>query len=135
MLFFYFLYSLVLYFFFFLFFFFNDTATTEIYTLSLHDALPTCCRGLRAMARQVSCKVGREPPFGAPPTAASRRRERRGETSAGNTRARRAAASARPHPPRAPPCRGRTCRRTCRYRSPPLRAVDHRPPRGRARLR
>src|ERR1022692_3611712 len=30
------------------FFFFNDTATTEIYTLSLHDALPiwivpTCC--------------------------------------------------------------------------------------------
>src|SRR2546428_4786862 len=30
----------------FFFFFFNDTATTEIYTLSLHDALPiyTCCR-------------------------------------------------------------------------------------------
>src|SRR6266498_2689268 len=26
---------------FFFFFFFNDTATTEIYTLSLHDALPT----------------------------------------------------------------------------------------------
>src|SRR5215469_11727987 len=25
----------------FFFFFFNDTATTEIYTLSLHDALPT----------------------------------------------------------------------------------------------
>src|SRR3712207_7003249 len=25
---------------FFVFFFFNDTATTEIYTLSLHDALP-----------------------------------------------------------------------------------------------
>ena len=24
----------------FMFFFFNDTATTEIYTLSLHDALP-----------------------------------------------------------------------------------------------
>src|SRR2546422_3514382 len=31
---------LLLLFFFFLFFFFNDTATTEIYTLSLHDALP-----------------------------------------------------------------------------------------------
>src|SRR5258706_15038402 len=30
--------SFYLYFFF--FFFFNDTATTEIYTLSLHDALP-----------------------------------------------------------------------------------------------
>src|SRR6266498_5884771 len=25
-------------------FFFNDTATTEIYTLSLHDALPIYCR-------------------------------------------------------------------------------------------
>src|SRR2546430_15812623 len=30
----------------FFFFFFNDTATTEIYTLSLHDALPIC-GGLR----------------------------------------------------------------------------------------
>src|SRR2546423_10929339 len=27
-----------------MFFFFNDTATTEIYTLSLHDALPICRR-------------------------------------------------------------------------------------------
>src|SRR2546422_11584297 len=30
----------VFYLLFFFFFFFNDTATTEIYTLSLHDALP-----------------------------------------------------------------------------------------------
>src|SRR3712207_6865415 len=30
------------------FFFFNDTATTEIYTLSLHDALPICRRGRAA---------------------------------------------------------------------------------------
>src|ERR1039457_7164866 len=30
-----------------LFFFFNDTATTEIYTLSLHDALPISCRDHR----------------------------------------------------------------------------------------
>src|SRR5471030_3526954 len=30
--------------FFFFFFFFNDTATTEIYTLSLHDALPIYTR-------------------------------------------------------------------------------------------
>src|SRR6266487_2346409 len=30
--------------FFFFFFFFNDTATTEIYTLSLHDALPISCQ-------------------------------------------------------------------------------------------
>src|SRR3712207_6922287 len=29
-------------------FFFNDTATTEIYTLSLHDALPICRAGLAA---------------------------------------------------------------------------------------
>src|SRR5260221_284442 len=29
-------------FYYFSFFFFNDTATTEIYTLSLHDALPIC---------------------------------------------------------------------------------------------
>src|SRR2546425_4882754 len=28
-----------------LLFFFNDTATTEIYTLSLHDALPICKGG------------------------------------------------------------------------------------------
>src|SRR2546427_9391333 len=31
-----------------LFFFFNDTATTEIYTLSLHDALPICSLALGA---------------------------------------------------------------------------------------
>src|SRR2546426_12339633 len=38
-----------------LLFFFNDTATTEIYTLSLHDALPICppcprnqCKALRS---------------------------------------------------------------------------------------
>src|SRR2546426_2512015 len=30
------------------FFFFNDTATTEIYTLSLHDALPISLLGLVA---------------------------------------------------------------------------------------
>src|SRR2546430_11591156 len=39
-----------------LFFFFNDTATTEIYTLSLHDALPICSRKeiLRHAADQVA---------------------------------------------------------------------------------
>src|SRR5256886_10594417 len=31
------------------FFFFNDTATTEIYTLSLHDALPISRGGLDAL--------------------------------------------------------------------------------------
>src|SRR5687768_17788957 len=39
------------------YFFFNDTATTEIYTLSLHDALPICLprqRALRPRARGAS---------------------------------------------------------------------------------
>src|SRR3712207_8512836 len=31
--------------------FFNDTATTEIYTLSLHDALPISARGGRGLGR------------------------------------------------------------------------------------
>src|SRR6266550_7936541 len=39
----------------FFFFFFNDTATTEIYTLSLHDALPI----LHAVARRSAGDVGR----------------------------------------------------------------------------
>src|SRR3712207_8931765 len=34
-----------------LFFFFNDTATTEIYTLSLHDALPICPAAVCSPAR------------------------------------------------------------------------------------
>src|SRR5689334_24662136 len=33
------------------FFFFNDTATTEIYTLSLHDALPISTRRCTSAAR------------------------------------------------------------------------------------
>src|SRR3712207_8953148 len=36
----------------FLFFFFNDTATTEIYTLSLHDALPIWSRGSSSRTRR-----------------------------------------------------------------------------------
>src|SRR2546428_4653790 len=40
----FFFFSIISYLFFFFFFFFNDTATTEIYTLSLHDALPIFLR-------------------------------------------------------------------------------------------
>src|SRR5258708_35040493 len=40
----------------FFFFFFNDTATTEIYTLSLHDALPI---SNAAPSRASSCTDGR----------------------------------------------------------------------------
>src|SRR5205809_6848126 len=36
----------------FLFFFFNDTPTTEIYTLSLHDALPIFSEIMRQMLTQ-----------------------------------------------------------------------------------
>src|SRR5438105_10976202 len=36
------------------FFFFKETATTEIYTLSLHDALPISRRGNRTALRQRS---------------------------------------------------------------------------------
>src|SRR2546430_4312183 len=61
------------------FFFFNDTATTEIYTLSLHDALPISARA-RAGLRTTS---GRR----APRHRASRRRpaRRRGPRSEEHT--------------------------------------------------
>src|SRR5688572_33419958 len=37
-----------------LFFFFNDTPTTEIYTLSLHDALPICKISFKASSMRLS---------------------------------------------------------------------------------
>src|SRR6266496_6134054 len=46
------------------FFFFNDTATTEIYTLSLHDALP--------ISPPTGCSCGTP---GSPPTASRRDRK------------------------------------------------------------
>src|SRR2546430_16710085 len=45
------------------FFFFNDTATTEIYTLSLHDALPICRRG---RLRHIRDRAGPRRPCQAP---------------------------------------------------------------------
>src|SRR3989442_15889110 len=50
------------------FFFFNDTATTEIYTLSLHDALPIS-PGFRHRRQSFRCRAIR----------ASRRRGQRGD--------------------------------------------------------
>src|SRR3712207_8767483 len=45
------------------FFFFNDTATTEIYTLSLHDALPICgSEDRRPRARGGAAARGRSAP-------------------------------------------------------------------------
>src|SRR5260370_23439812 len=47
------------------FFFFNDTATTEIYTLSLHDALPIClllaCRSLRLTSQAAPTTISASP--------------------------------------------------------------------------
>src|SRR3712207_5087232 len=44
------------------FFFFNDTATTEIYTLSLHDALPISCPrpGFEPTKHWAACSGARE---------------------------------------------------------------------------
>src|SRR2546430_12310998 len=46
-----------------IFFFLNDTATTEIYTLSLHDALPICLvaladDGLHVLVKRVVAEIG-----------------------------------------------------------------------------
>src|SRR2546430_15755851 len=49
------------------FFFFNDTATTEIYTLSLHDALPISPHagpGVRPVRSATRTKAARRPPDG-----------------------------------------------------------------------
>src|SRR5256886_15753664 len=41
------------------FFFFNDTATTEIYTLSLHDALPIYLRQIQQVVDDLQQHPGR----------------------------------------------------------------------------
>ena len=40
------------------FFFFNDTATTEIYTLSLHDALPILSEDTKRVMADVAVRLG-----------------------------------------------------------------------------
>src|SRR5438034_2794266 len=47
-----------------LFFFFNDTATTEIYTLSLHDALPISQSSRRSARGSCSSFSRPRPPHG-----------------------------------------------------------------------
>src|SRR3712207_7336023 len=61
-------------------FFFNDTATTEIYTLSLHDALPICLHRGGPDGRHVRRGARR------PPTAARRRAGRHGLVQRGQRR-------------------------------------------------
>src|SRR3712207_9253047 len=46
----------------FVFFFFNDTATTEIYTLPLHDALPIFLAAAATMATMWRVTVPPSPP-------------------------------------------------------------------------
>src|SRR5438552_7668587 len=48
------------------FFFFNHTATTEIYTLSLHDALPISLEGMRSFRRLMTTSLGHSSPTPAP---------------------------------------------------------------------
>src|SRR5256885_12797379 len=54
---------------FFIFFFFNDTATTEIYTLSLHDALPISRARPRSPSRR---STGRTRASACSPSSGSR---------------------------------------------------------------
>src|SRR5256885_12593804 len=72
-----------------IFFFFNDTATTEIYTLSLHDALPICRDGAgragrarlvrRAFRRSSTLQGGRRLMGSYEPTRGTSSRGRRSE--------------------------------------------------------
>src|SRR5439155_24831326 len=75
-------------FFFFFFFFFNDTATTEIYTLSLHDALPIsrAAPAGRSPPRPAASDRCGGPVPGAPRSGARRsgRRRARSAESAGD---------------------------------------------------
>src|SRR5437763_9828990 len=64
-------------------FFFNDTATTEIYTLSLHDALPISCRSCRQdRSRRGACaRFRRAFPDAVPASPRSSRRRSEEHTS------------------------------------------------------
>src|SRR5690349_23961005 len=57
------------------FFFFNDTATTEIYTLSLHDALPIWAPTASPIAPRSGPRLARELVRDAEPPAAVRDRK------------------------------------------------------------
>src|SRR2546430_15503170 len=77
------------------FFFFNDTATTEIYTLSLHDALPICEAVRRSPARDEPAARSGAPDVRSRATCQERTRPRQ-------PRIRRPGAAARAWPAGAP---------------------------------
>src|SRR5215510_7057235 len=58
------------------FFFFNDSATTEIYTLSLHDALPSLLKAAQASIAAARCGTAQPEPA---PTPAPRSEEHTSE--------------------------------------------------------
>src|SRR3712207_7581174 len=58
------------------FFFFNDTATTEIYTLSLHDALPISSGGLWTSSGTTGPTASSSSGMSSRPGGASRRPSR-----------------------------------------------------------
>src|SRR2546430_2981983 len=64
-------------------FFFNDTATTEIYTLSLHDALPICL-ACRPGARRSAADARDELAFGQSVVAHTTQGPRRRSQAADN---------------------------------------------------
>src|SRR2546430_17269842 len=76
------------------FFFFNDTATTEIYTLSLHDALPISsaesAHADRPYSTTTRCRLVAAVPASAPMRPAGKSTPRQMETPGD-------------HPPRSPP--------------------------------
>src|SRR6266540_5868723 len=99
-------------------FFFNDTATTEIYTLSLHDALPSCATGSSSRSgRRASAPrsrdrprvplgaVRRRPASPAPPGRPSSPKPRTRPVPRRPPAPRRAAAAAPPRAGRGPPLR------------------------------
>src|SRR2546425_12891914 len=65
------------------FFFFNDTATTEIYTLSLHDALPISHRDSHSAAASYAAAADGGQAVEALPDADPRAARARGEKKSG----------------------------------------------------
>src|SRR3712207_7160745 len=59
------------------FFFFNDTATTEIYTLSLHDALPISTSAMPRAQCQKAFEMGAEAASGSGVLSTSSQRPKR----------------------------------------------------------
>src|SRR2546422_7512258 len=90
----------------FVFFFFNDTATTEIYTLSLHDALPISRRtGKRSWSPRWISRASKKYAAGGRSCATAASTRTRGSAAGSSTR-NRSAPSTDADRPRLPHARG-----------------------------